>query len=443
MANTSTIRKPVLFEAKTADSTISARSSRSPVRDRITTVLLAVFVGSIPFEAMRVTDASFVNGQNIFTISKLFGYVLIAWIVVNGGAYFRFVPLSGLLFLVYFMVGVSADLYAEFYVPTSPIISWSSILQLIAMFVLFSNLFLDEWFRGTAIKASAFFGGFSALMMVLGFTQTDLSEIDPNLSGRSSAFEVDPNLMAASWAFAMVASCAVVARLVPSGLLLRLACLALMPATVAAIVQTASRGGIAAACGGVLVILVFASSRRGKRLPAVILSVLAVGLLYWFVANSEFVFSRLERSIREGDTSARIDIWKACVDAFFVNPLIGHGHASHRYILARIMDGGRAVLATHNTYLTALLSAGIFGFVPFVAAWILISVQAARRSLTTEGVAIMAMFATLVATNLTLDYQATKMQWIVLALVCGVASTPKPDREDGGSGERQLASPQP
>lgn len=399
--------------------------------DRVTAALLCIFVGSIPFEAMQVTEASIVDGRNIFTISKLFGYILFAWTLLNAPSYFRFIHPAMPLFLIYLLMGIIADVSVEFFAPISPIIVWLSILQLIVSFFVFSNLFLHRSFRLITIKSFAFFGGISAVMMILGVTHTDLSELDVNLYGRRSAFGVDPNLMAATWAFALVSCGAVVTQLVPSGAVLRIACLALIAPILSAIVQTASRGGIAAACGGILVILIFASIRSNKRMLIVLMTSVSGGLLYWFLVNSDIAFHRVERSIREGDTSSRIEIWKSCLDLFKTRPLIGQGHGTHRYMLARTADMLKPVLATHNTYFTALVSGGILGFVPFIVGWGIIAVQGIKRSLSLEGTAVIAWLATLAATNCTLDYQNDKMQWIILALAAGFASSHRKAR--GGS----------
>ncbi|MCE7872720.1 hypothetical protein DYH09_20370, partial [bacterium CPR1] len=138
--------------------------------------------------------------RNIFTISKLFGYILFAWTLLNAPSYFRFIHPAMPLFLIYLLMGIIADVSVEFFAPISPIIVWLSILQLIVSFFVFSNLFLHRSFRLITIKSFAFFGGISAVMMILGVTHTDLSELDVNLYGRRSAFGVDPNLMAATWA---------------------------------------------------------------------------------------------------------------------------------------------------------------------------------------------------------------------------------------------------
>lgn len=384
-------------------------------RDRVTSVLLCIFMGSIPFEAMRVTGSE----QITFTIAKFFGYLLFAWLLLNAASYFRFVHFSVPLFGIYLFVGIISDIVGVYGFLENQFAIWLSTAQLVGSFFLFTNLFIERRFRVLAVKAFGISGGVAALLMVLGITTTDLGEMTPELWGRSSAFGVDPNIMAINFAFASIACTILAARATNRSRILQLFALSLIPGGLYAIVQTASRTGILAVLVGGIAYALTAGLRKGHRIIVISLIASLGSILFLFVSTSEITARRVDAAVRERDTSFRMEIWKGCADIFLERPVLGYGLAAHRAILAKALDAPRSSVATHNTFLTALVSGGILGGVPFLAGWIGISVMLLFRLNTSEGASIAAVMAVLLVANVSLDFHNEKMQWIVLAIAAG------------------------
>ena len=125
-----------------------------------------------------------------------------------------------------------------------------------------------------------------------------------------------------------------------------------------------SRGAVFGAVAGLLFAL-FASSRlRRYALPCVLFAALAIPLVKPPAELSDRVMEYLERGAGKEQLlsmTGRTTLYENGVAAFWEAPILGRGQWAGRLV---------GVGHVHNSYLEALLNAGILGGVPYVASWI-------------------------------------------------------------------------
>jgi O-antigen ligase len=125
-----------------------------------------------------------------------------------------------------------------------------------------------------------------------------------------------------------------------------------------------SRGAVFGSVAALLFALFTASRLRRYALPFLIFAVLFVIVLESPGMLSDRVTEYLHRGQTEAEfrsMSGRTGIYEAGLAAFWDAPLLGRGQWADRLII-----GGHV----HNSYLQALLNAGILGGIPYVASWI-------------------------------------------------------------------------
>jgi O-antigen ligase len=207
-------------------------------------------------------------------------------------------------------------------------------------------------------------------------------------------------------------------RFVASGLLAALLGLAVL--------ETGSRGGLASLLGGVLVFALAADSMR-VRLRNGLIALLAIALLTFGALRLPMMKNRLVDSVLTGNMAGREQLYPALWNMFLERPVLGWGPVTNTYELAlRIGERERPHRAAHNIVLELLTATGLVGTVPFLmGAWLCLrgAWQARRRE---HGVLPLALFASLLIANMSGDWIASKLVWLVLAyaLASGVWQAP-------------------
>jgi O-antigen ligase len=182
-----------------------------------------------------------------------------------------------------------------------------------------------------------------------------------------------------------------------------------------AILETGSRGGFAALLGGVLVLALAASSWRHKirngAIALVAVSLLAVGALHLPVMRNRLLDSALT-----GNLAGRERLYPALWTMFLEKPVTGWGPITNTHELAlRIGERDQSTRAAHNILLELLTAGGLVTALPFIiGAWL--SVQSAWRARVGEhGALPVALSCSLFLSNMSGDWAASKLLWLVLA----------------------------
>ena len=193
----------------------------------------------------------------------------------------------------------------------------------------------------------------------------------------------------------------------------RVLALGYLPLGFAAVLLTASRGGILAAlialigCG----LLLLRNHMRGVF--AGVFAVPAVVAVLWFVVPHETLerLATISDQIRGGDLNQRLNIWAAGWQAFVQAPFLGHGAGSF------VSAAGLAPVDTaHNTALSLAVEGGIGALILASA----IVVACAREALATRGTLRMALVTLLLVwfvSSLVGTVAESRTTWLLLGMI--------------------------
>src|SRR5262245_1608824 len=207
----------------------------------------------------------------------------------------------------------------------------------------------------------------------------------------------------------------------------------LVAVMVGAIIDTGSRGALLA-----LGIGFAAFAIRGKTLWAkarsLILVLAVLGGLVLVVLQTPSLVSRYERTVYENNMAGREKIFPAAWDMFKEKPLIGWGPADYMYELEKRVritkdpithkrsGSHKGAMDTHNMFLGELTSTGLFGAVPLFICVILCMTAAWRAHRGSEGALPLAMVFTVTVINMSGNWIASKLDWLMMAYALASAS---------------------
>jgi O-antigen ligase len=181
-----------------------------------------------------------------------------------------------------------------------------------------------------------------------------------------------------------------------------------------AILETGSRGGLAATLGGVLVFALAADSFRARLRNAAV-GTLAITLLILGTLHLPLMKNRLDDSMKTGNLAGREQLYPALWTMFLEKPVLGWGPVTNTYEVAqRIGERERPSRAAHNIVLELLTATGLVGAIPFlVGAWLCArNAWRARRGV--HGVLPLALFCSVFISNMSGDWIGSKLIWVVL-----------------------------
>jgi O-antigen ligase len=197
---------------------------------------------------------------------------------------------------------------------------------------------------------------------------------------------------------------------------------------VGAIIDTGSRGALLA-----LGIGFAAFAIRGKTLWAktksVVIVLAVLGGLVLAVLQTPSLVSRYKQTLNGNDMSGRENIFPTAWGMFKEKPFIGWGPIDNMYELGRrlqIMYGGPVgpdgSKDTHNMFLGALTSTGLFGTVPLLICVILCLLAAWRARRGSRGALPIVMVVTVILINMSGNWIASKLDWLMMAYALASAN---------------------
>jgi O-antigen ligase len=188
-----------------------------------------------------------------------------------------------------------------------------------------------------------------------------------------------------------------------------------------AVLETGSRGGLLALLGGVLV-FGLAAERSRVRLRNAGIAAVAIALLVVGTLQLPVMRNRWADSMRTGNLAGREQLYPALWTMFLEKPVLGWGPVTNRYELAaRIGERERPHRASHNILLELLTATGLVGALPFMLGGLLSVQQAWRARRGALGVLPLALCGSVFISNMSGDWIASKLIWVVLAFAVASA----------------------
>jgi O-antigen ligase len=182
-----------------------------------------------------------------------------------------------------------------------------------------------------------------------------------------------------------------------------------------AILETGSRGGLVSLLGGVLVLALAADTWR-RRLRNGAIAILAASSLAFAAFQLPVMKNRLRDTATTGNLAGREQLFPALWNMFLEKPVMGWGPVTNNYELAlRVGERDRASRAAHNLVLELLSAGGLMAAIPFfMGAWL--SARGAWQARGgAHGVLPLALFCSLFLANMSGEWGASKLLWLVFA----------------------------
>lgn len=131
------------------------------------------------------------------------------------------------------------------------------------------------------------------------------------------------------------------------------------------VLNTGSRVSFISLIGGIVVLIVFnpASNKWLKILLS--LSILFFG--FWIIQNLEdyVVYGRIMKTIQEGSTSGREDLWEMIIPQAMENPILGVGQTGYSFFNTLNRPG----FSPHNVLIEVFAYTGIVGLIIMIIFW--------------------------------------------------------------------------
>ena len=186
-----------------------------------------------------------------------------------------------------------------------------------------------------------------------------------------------------------------------------------LPAGLAGVLLTASRGGFLAAIVALAGCGLLLAHRHWRALLTVGLTLPGVVAAFWFVAPHETLarIATIPEQIQHGDLNQRLNIWQAGWQAFHHAPFIGTGAGT-------FVDAARLapIDTAHNTALAVAVEGGMIALMLAAA----IVAVCARSVLAAKGAVRIALGTALlvwVVTSLVATVEESRTTWILLGLI--------------------------
>ena len=381
-----------------------SRAVQAPRTELMLQGALYLLIASIPFEYPERTIP--------LEIPTLTGAVFLLVTLFYPNRCYARVPAPALWFGGYLVAYLAAIVAAPGEHASAAVSDFVVVLQGVLVFLAATNVMQDEKVTrralGTLVAACA-------LRAVLPFLGLGTSETVWTGGDRVSAQGQNTNSAAMILAAGLVALIGLTLLRRQKGAVNLVLAGALSVVLGFAIIETGSRGGFAALIGGVLV-LAFAAAGWRQRLRNGAIALVAVTLLAGAAAQLPVMRNRLLDAVQTGNLAGREQLYPALWTMFLEKPVMGWGPTTNNHELApRVGERERAKRASHNLLLELLTAGGLVMTLPFLVGLWLSASSAWRARLGVHGALPSALLCSLFLSNMSGDWGASKLLWIVLA----------------------------
>lgn len=299
--------------------------------------------------------------QGVFSITKM---TTILYLLSSLSMFSRRVSLKYMSYYIFpllcYVISESiASLINLKYIQSFYDITSFKVLQLILFMILISNHLIEK--PSLNLKILKIYVFSIALLSFLFLMGIGIDTEYTDLTSRLSLFGENPNAIGIKGAIALM----IIFSLILEGkinLFYKFIFSIFALGIIAMISGTASRGAfILVFLGGFITVLLQKSTFKFKILTLLSASFLGVLLWQYFLSN-KVLLERLTETAEEGNTG-RNDLWKAGMNIFYDNPVLGVGRSG---FLKEMNIYYGAPMDTHNIFIALLATTGLIGFLFFI-----------------------------------------------------------------------------
>lgn len=357
-----------------------------------------LFVFSIPFELPQRTFP--------VEIPTITGAIFLLFTILQPVKSYRRIPPAVLWFVAYLWMFGLSTLVNRTSQTFLVVQLFLLMLQLVLILWAGFNLLRDRTVLRGVIITFAVAIALRALMQLLGIGATAREVWTGGV--RVTAFGQNPN-----WS-AIVLSAGTVTLL---SLRPRLLTWPLAAATCAAIIQTGSRGGLAALACGLLVWAWGLGNSTAARIRGLCFGLVGLAVLGFGVLRSDMLRSRLTAAAEEGSLAGRERIYPAVMSMISERPILGWGPIENQFEIAtRIGEEKKEKRDAHNIVFDLMSSTGLLGTVPFFIGLGLCVAAAWRARRGPYGMFPFALLMTTLMGCVSGTWIASKVLWLGFAI---------------------------
>jgi O-antigen ligase len=377
------------------------------------------FVFSIPFESANLGFTS-----QSFALTKLLGFIFFACYLFYYNPFLSHIPHRRSFppppnvmwwFLLYVMVYALNGFFISQDFTRAHLGRLFTLTQLLILFWIATRLLEENQITKNALLSYAIGTTLLAIGMLLelpGFSQG----IGAKVGGeRLTALGANPNLLGALFSLAAVILIGLRLSPVFEHPAMKILLVIMTLPVLAAMVRTGSRGGILVfviGCGTYLI----PYWRSKRRMTTILLAISGIIFMIYLVLSNSTASSRLEMTIEEGHTSGRDVIYPVAIDMILEQPILGWQPYEFLWALGSRVGASSGVKDAHNLFLHLFLEVGALGALPFLLGLWLCGLAAWKAREGWLGLLPLAIYLTMLATNMTGTWIARKPFWLILAL---------------------------
>jgi len=202
--------------------------------------------------------------------------------------------------------------------------------------------------------------------------------------------------------------------------LLRWVCRGYLPVSLVALGLTGSRGGMLASMVALLIVPLTMTKLSPGRLAAGILLLGLSGALA-VAYTPKTAMERLASTgseVQGGDLGNRLHIWKAGMEAFTKQPVMGYGTARFKQAVAPRL--GAASQVAHNSFLSVLVEEGAVGLLLYATIFVGVFLAVLRLPPLERRFGLV-LLATLGVAMLPLTWEDSKPVWFIVGALLGLS----------------------
>lgn len=191
------------------------------------------------------------------------------------------------------------------------------------------------------------------------------------------------------------------------------------------VVDTSSRGGLVALGAGLVVYTLGGAPTAWARVRNGVVTTLAMAALVVATYANPLMRERFSATLERGALAGRERIYPTLLEMFAERPAVGWGPVNNKYELGiRLDERIFRRRDAHNLILEVLTATGILGAVPFLLGLGVCARGAWRARHRAHGTLPLALLACVMTANMSGNWIAAKLLWLVLAY--GLASATYP-----------------
>ncbi len=358
------------------------------------------------------------------SITKWVGLLFFFVSLADRKALYGSIPRVFIAFFLFIGIGMSIDIFS-FPLELDSLNELVRPLLMVILMIVTYNLSLNK--KSGRIVTAIFLSSLACAIAELfelgtAYVRVNSEVVHGATLDRVAALGGDENFMACYIALCVLAGIIYGFNIIPTRWRYRILALAGAVIGFGAIIKTSSRGGMLACVVGISCI-VLTRAELTKKIKYGVFVLLLLSAMGIMVMENPLFEARILSSVETMDSADRIMIWEQAVRLSIDSPVYGFGYKMYEFELGKAL--GHRLKASHNLFLSVLLSSGFIGLCFFLYFYFRSFKTIWLHKLEGVNVILFPWFMVALTAGLTLNIEITKWFWIIVAMSLGAGQHPQ------------------